>query len=197
MIWKAVLLTLACGFFMPSVMAARGERPRTVAQVDLSRYLAKWYEIARYPNRFQSSCAGDVTATYEMEKPGRLRVVNSCRSSSGELKEAEGVARVEAGSGGARLKVRFAPGFLSFLPFVWGDYWILELDSDYQWVVVGTPDRKYLWILSRQPQLDPAVYDMLIDRIRAQGFDPGRLVRTSQNGALQKASELTMHGGRG
>ncbi len=187
MIWKSVLLTLSCGFFPVTAMVAAAGAPRTVAQVDLSRYLGKWYEIARYPNRFQNFCAGDVTATYEQEQPDRLKVVNRCVNREGELKAAEGVARVVAGSGGARLKVRFAPGFLSFLPFVWGDYWILELDPDYQWVVVGSPDRKYLWILSRRPRLDATVYDTLIDRIRAQGFDPARLVRTSQSRAVQEA----------
>lgn len=189
MIWKSASLTLSCGFFLATAMAAAERSPLTVAQVDLSRYLGQWYEIARYPNRFQSFCRGDVTATYEREKPDRLKVINRCVNSEGELKAAEGAARVVAGSGGARLRVRFAPAFLSFLPFVWGDYWILELDPDYQWVVVGTPDRKYLWILSRRPRLDATVYDMLVDRVRAQGFDPTRLVRTPQSQAPREGTK--------
>jgi apolipoprotein D and lipocalin family protein len=95
---------------------------------------------------------------------------------------AEGVARrADAKGPASRLKVRFAPAFLSFLPFVWGDYWIVELDRDYRHAVVGDPSRKYLWILSRRPEMDEATYASLVDRARGLGFDTSRLLRTRQS----------------
>ena len=113
--------------------------------VDLARYAGHWYEIARLPNRFQEQCAGDVAATYTPRPDGRVTVVNECRKADGQTTRAEGVARRADEKGPAsRLKVRFAPAVLSFLPFVWGDYWILELDREYGYAVVGDPSRKYL-----------------------------------------------------
>jgi apolipoprotein D and lipocalin family protein len=167
--------------FAFSVNATAGEGPvRAVSSVDLGRYAGRWFEIARYPNRFQDQCAGDVTAVYEPREDGRIRVVNRCRRADGSLDEAEGVARVVEGSGNARLKVRFAPGWLSFLPFVWGDYWVIGLADDYRWAVVGTPDRKYLWILSRTPAMTDADRAAAESAIRENGFELSRLVPTPQ-----------------
>jgi apolipoprotein D and lipocalin family protein len=84
----------------------------------------------------------------------------------------------------AKLKVRFAPAFLSLLPMVWADYWIIGLGDDYSWAVVGTPDRKYLWILSRTPVLEDAVYEQAMGVVRANGFDPSRLQRTKNAPAV-------------
>jgi apolipoprotein D and lipocalin family protein len=150
--------------------------------VDLTRYAGRWYEIARLPNRFQQQCAGDVQATYSLRPDGRVTVVNECRRQDGSTIRAEGLARRADEKGPAsRLKVRFAPAWLSFLPAVWGDYWILELDRDYRHVVVGDPSRKYLWILSRSPRLDEATHASLVDAARRLGFDTARLVRTTQS----------------
>ena len=164
------------------VVRAEKKAPlRVVASVDLTRYAGLWYEIARLPNRFEEKCAGDVTAEYTPLGAGRLRVVNRCRKKDGEMTEAEGAAKPADKSGAnSRLKVRFAPGFLSFLPFVWGDYQIIELAPEYTYAVVGAPDRKYLWILSRTPQLDEATYRRLVEAARSQGFDVSRLIRTKQ-----------------
>ncbi len=151
--------------------------------VDLARYAGRWYEIARLPNRFQAHCAGDVAATYTLRADGRVRVVNECRRDDGEITRAEGVARRAHDTGpSSRLKVRFAPRILSFLPFVWGDYWILELDRDYRHAVVGDPGRKYLWILSRSPAMDAATYHGLAAAAGGLGFDTTRLVRTEHSG---------------
>lgn len=159
--------------------------PRTVPHVDLERYQGHWFEIARYPNRFQTSCAGDVVAEYAVRSDGRLDVVNRCRKSDGTASRAAGVARRAGGDpSGARLEVRFAPAWLSLLPAVWGDYWVLALADDYTWVVVGSPDRKYLWVLARSPKVSPELFAALSERARAQGFDPSRLVRTAQSGAV-------------
>lgn len=147
--------------------------------VDLARYVGRWYEIARLPNRFQDQCAGDVAATYALRPDGRVTVVNECRKRDGQIARAAGVARRADDKGPAsRLKVRFAPAWLSFLPLVWGDYWIVELDRGYRHAVVGDPSRKYLWVLSRSPEMDAATYDSLAATAGRLGFDAARLVRT-------------------
>jgi len=155
---------------------------QTVPQVDLNRYLGEWHEVARFPNRFQKSCVSEVVATYSKRDDGRLRVVNRCKTADGGTKDAEGVARVVDTATNARLKVRFAPAALSFLPFVWGDYWIIGLADDYSWAVVGSPDREYLWILARSPQPDARSYEAALAAARAQGFDANGLVRTRAGG---------------
>src|SRR4029079_10539096 len=124
---------------------ARDPRPVTpVASVDLERYAGDWFEIARLPNWFERRCVADVTASYRLRPDGRLDVVNRCRTRKGSL-TARGVARVVDDLSRARLKFRFAPAPLSFLPFVWGDYWILGLPDDYSWPGVGPRGRNYLW----------------------------------------------------
>ena len=150
-----------------------------VASVDLQRYVGTWFEIARYPAWFQRKCVGGVTATYATRPDGRIDVTNRCRTADG-ISTARGIARIVDPATNAKLKVRFAPGALSFLPFVWGDYWILALGPDYSWALVGTPDRKYLWLLSRTPTLDDTQYRAAVDRAIANGFDATRLVRTPQ-----------------
>jgi apolipoprotein D and lipocalin family protein len=149
---------------------------RTVSSVNLDRYAGEWHEAARLPNRFQDKCAGDVRATYTRRADGRIDVVNRCRERDGSTTEARGIARVAETSTNAKLKVRFAPAFLSFLPMVWGDYWIIGLASDYSWAVVGSPDRKYLWILSRSAVMNPAQRDAAIAIARAQGFNTDALL---------------------
>ena len=156
--------------------------PPTQDWVDLSRYAGRWYEIARLPNRFQEKCEGDVAATYTLDGDGQVRVVNECRQADGRLTRVEGVARrAEEDGPASRLKVRFAPAFLSFLPFVWGDYWILELDREYRYALVGDPGRKYLWILGRDPAMDDATYAGLVSAAARLGFDTTRLARTPQS----------------
>lgn len=158
----------------------KGKSPlRVVEHVDLARYEGLWYEIARLPNRFEKKCVSDVTAEYTLTKPGRLKVVNSCRKKNGKMTKAEGVAKLADKDGpNSRLKVRFAPSFLSFLPFVWGDYQIMELAPDYSYALVGDPKRKYLWILSRTPQMDEETYGTLTKSASSQGFDVSELIRT-------------------
>ena len=164
-----------------AMAAGQDQAPvRTVDQVDLQRYAGEWYEIARIPNDFQDRCARDVRAGYTLRDDGRVDVLNTCVTAEGKIDEAEGVARIVDRATPARLEVRFAPAILSFLPNVWGDYWIIGLASDYSWAVVGSPDRKYLWILSRTPRLDNAEYEKALDAARANGFDVSRLVKTPQ-----------------
>lgn len=171
---------------LPMVTVLAGaDRPQsleTVSAVDLSSYTGKWYEIARLPNRFQKNCAGEVTADYSLQDDNQLKVVNMCSQETGQTTTAEGQARLAVKNGtNSKLKVRFAPSWLSWLPMVWGDYWIIDLASDYSYSVVGTPDRKYLWILSRTPRMDEAIYQRIIKQTAAKGFDVSRLVKTRQS----------------
>jgi apolipoprotein D and lipocalin family protein len=160
---------------------ARKAPVEAVPAVELDRYAGRWYEIARLPNRFQDDCACCVTATYTLRENGRITVLNECRTEDGKAKSAEGEAKLADEDGPASmLKVRFAPRFLSFLGFVWGDYWILDLAQDYSHALVGSPNRKYLWVLSRKATMDPDTYDRILDRAAAMGFEVGRVSRTAQ-----------------
>lgn len=153
--------------------------PRTVGQVDLSRYAGHWYEVARYPTSFQDNArlrCEDVTATYALRPDGRISVVNRCRNAlaGGAEQVAEAVA-YSAAPGNDRLRVSF------FWPF-YGDYWVIGLDRDYRWAVVGSPGRDYLWILSRTPTLPAADYAAAVEIARREGFDTARLQATPQRG---------------
>ena len=163
---------------------------RPVQKVDLARYAGRWYEVARFPNRFQAKCTGETTADYELLPGGEVRVVNSCRRADGGITRVEGRARLARRDGPAsKLQVRFAPKLLSFLPMVWGDYWILDLTDDYGAALVGDPTRAYLWILSRTPKLDEATFERMVATATAQGFDVSRLLRSvSQSDTLPPAS---------
>jgi apolipoprotein D and lipocalin family protein len=158
-----------------------GAAVEAVAAVDLDRYAGLWYEIARLPNRFQDDCTCCVTATYTRRDDGRLTVVNACRTADGEMKRAEGVAKLAKKEGPtSKLKVRFAPGFLSFLGFVWGNYWVLDLDEDYTHALVGDPGHKYLWVLSREPGMADETYAALLAKAASMGFDVDRVEKTPQ-----------------
>ena len=157
-----------------------GQTVQTVPQVDLQRYVGIWYEIARLPNKFQAQCAGDVTAEYVQRTDGAIDVINRCQKADGSIDQAIGKAKVVDARSNAKLKVRFAPAWLSWLPMVWGDYWVLDLASDYSLAAVGEPGRDYLWVLSRTPAVPEANYQALLGRLQAQGFDTARLVKTRQ-----------------
>ena len=154
---------------------------QVVAPVDLRRYAGLWHEQARLPNRFEKSCGGPVTAHYTLLPTGEVQVRNRCVREDGRIAEATGIAqpvRVPGMPGAGRLKVRFLPSWLSWLPNAWGDYWILKLDRDYQVALVGTPDRQYLWLLSRTPRLDEATISTELEYARTLGFDVDRMVRS-------------------
>lgn len=148
------------------------EQPlKTVAYVDLKKYAGKWYEIASFPQTFQRGCA-HTTAEYTPTNGGYVIVENRC-DKNGKQASVKGKAFVEPNSGNAKLKVQF------FWPFR-GKYWIIDLANDYSYAVVGHPNRKYLWILSRTPQMRDEIYQAIVERIRQNGFDDSRLNRTAQ-----------------
>ena len=171
--WMIVLIfVFAAGAAAKS--AAETKPLEVVSRVDIERYLGTWYEIATIPQRFQKGCVG-VSAHYSLREDGAIDVFNVCRKGTldGKEKSIRGKAWIVDRTTNAKLKVRF------FWPFT-GAYWIIELDQDYQWAVVGHPDRTYYWILSRTPQMDAGLYDELIRRAAAKGYDVSKIKKTLQ-----------------
>lgn len=151
-----------------------------IESLDVPRYMGTWYEIAKYPNWFQRKCLANTQANYSLQPGGQVRVVNRCQMEGGQDNEATGVARQIGNANSPRLQVRFAPPWLSFIPLLWGDYWVIDLDPQYQLVAVSEPRREYLWVLSRTPEIDNRTYDELLQRLVSRGFDVGKLERTPQ-----------------
>jgi len=162
----------------------------TIAALDVPRYMGTWYEIAKYPNRFQKQCVADTRASYQLQPNGRVQVTNGCRLANGTIEEALGEARQIGPPTSPKLQVRFAPAWLSLLPFVWGNYWVVDLDAAYQLVAVSEPRRDYLWVLSRTPRVSPSQYDALLARLKAQGFDLSRLERSVQTGQVHSRVDV-------
>jgi lipocalin len=148
-------------------------------RVDLRRFAGRWFEVARFPVPYERGCDRDVSAMYTLHGK-ELRVVNRCTKRNGQVKTAEGRGRPVWGGNGARLKVSFAPQWLRWLPGSWSPYWILRIDPDYRTALVGTPDRKSLWLLSRTRRIDDGRYTRMVEHARAQGFDVSRLRETEQ-----------------
>jgi apolipoprotein D and lipocalin family protein len=140
----------------------------TVGTVDLERYVGLWHEIAKIPNRFQKQCVSGTTAEYTLREDGRITVVNRCVKEDGSVDDAKGIAKIVDTHSNAKLKVSFV-SFLSWRPF-WGDYWVLGLEEGYKWAVIGTPDRKYGWILAREPALDEETMEKIFVVIEQNGY---------------------------
>lgn len=156
-------------------------RVRPVSSFDASRFAGEWYEIARYPNFFERRCAHGTRIEYAAQPNGQIRVINRCFKSDGSGEVAIGHAR-RAGerADSARYKAHFGPDWLDWVPWLWGDFWVIVLDPEYQYAAIGGPDREHLWILSRTPTLDVDTYHQIIAQLRAQGFDVDKLERTPQ-----------------
>ena len=169
------------GVGLAAALAWRGARRAhrdelaTVAHVDLERYAGRWFEIARYPTPFQKRCAKNTTAEYALRGDGRLRVENRCTDARGRSIVARASARVVDRTSNAKLAVRFAP----LVPE--GDYWIVELDREYRYALVGEPKRRFVWMLARTPHLDEDTFSRLCVQLREHGYDPERLIRTPQD----------------
>jgi apolipoprotein D and lipocalin family protein len=178
--WAGLTLATGITWILTAALPAFAQQVETAASVNLSRYAGRWYEIARFPNSFQKQCMGKVTADYRLMPDDKIEVANRCKMSNGSLDLAVGEAKVIDKVSNAKLQVRFAPAWLSWLPMVWGNYWILELDADYSFTAVGSPDRNYLWILSRTPTISQADYESLVNNATKQGYDTSKLVKTQQ-----------------
>jgi apolipoprotein D and lipocalin family protein len=163
---------------------------KTVPHVDLARYLGTWYEIARKPMRYEDATARDITATYELDGGGAVRVLNSCIDEDGEVDASEGQAKPVDDSN-AKLEVSFLPQGLRWIPFARGDYWILRLDDGYTTALVGEPGRKYLWLLHRAPHMDAATREEWLEFARMRGYDLDDLIFPSQSGRVHREEELT------
>jgi apolipoprotein D and lipocalin family protein len=178
--WARVLWGPGILFLSVSACAQGGKtmiaEPKVVPYVELGRYVGTWYEIARYPHRFQEGCVAS-KAVYALAPNGKIRVYNECRQGSleGAVKSVRGTAKVVDPITNAKLKVTF------FWPF-YGDYWIIDLGKNYEYAVVGHPTRKYLWVLSRTPKIEEGVYRNILEKLENQGYDTGRLIRTPQPG---------------
>ncbi len=173
----ALVTTLASG-----CAAAQPDKSplQPIASLDVARYMGTWYEIAKYPNSFQNKCARNTRADYQPKPDGTVQVRNRCVMADGQTTEALGAARQVGPADSPKLQVRFAPAWLSFLPWVWGDYWVIDLDPQYQLVAVSEPKREYLWVLSRTPTVEPAAYQALLARLAPRGFDMTRLELSPQ-----------------
>ena len=152
----------------------------TIASLDVPRYMGTWYEIAKFPNRFQAKCVANTRARYLAQTNTTVQVLNSCETADGSIIDALGLAKQVGGETSPKLEVRFAPAWLSWLPMVWGDYWVIDLDADYQLAAVSDSQREFLWVLSRTPQVSAKAYDALLERLKAQHFDVSKLERTPQ-----------------
>ena len=175
--FRLVLVALLLPALVSEPASARCHDPLpTVSWVDLNRFSGTWHEVARLPNIFQRTCVG-ATARYTPLADGSIRVENSCRTCRGRCRSITGRAEPVPCSGNARLRVRFS-GVAGLMPVSHeGNYWIIALDENYRWAMVGTPDRRFLWLLSRDRCLPREIEGMLISRARCLGFDVDRLVR--------------------
>lgn len=172
---KITMMTL---FISSLSLFAQQAPPKTVDYVDLKKYAGLWYEIAKIPNSFQDHCIKGTKAKYNLTSDGEIEVINSCIDENGEVDDADGIARIIDKKTNAKLEVSFV-SFFGWRPF-WGDYWIIGLDENYQWAIVGTPNRKYGWILARTPKLSNDVMEKINQILVDQGYDPKKFEMSKQ-----------------
>lgn len=176
--FAAILLALAVSACGGTVYRDTDVPMKTVDQVDLTRYAGKWYEMARFPNRFEEGCEA-VTAEYALRDDGRVDVLNTCRQGAvdGPVETAQGIAR-SVDPTNAKLEVKF----VQWLPFA-GDYWVLHLDEAYSVAAVGNPAGTTGWILARDPRPDPAVVEAARAALAANGYNTLLLKSVAQPGS--------------
>lgn len=169
-----VLVALAA----PLAISAQKKEITTVATVDLQKFTGKWYEIGRIPNKFQAKCAGNVSATYTRKSNGDLEAQNDCLATNGIAMSSKGDVKVVDKATHAKLKAS------------WGDFWIIDLDPQYQYAAVSDAKGNTLWILGRAPKMSDAVYQAILRRVEAMGFNPGKVAKTSQNVEVVKGAVI-------
>jgi apolipoprotein D and lipocalin family protein len=155
----------------------------TIPTLDLNRYLGRWHEICRLPLRWEDEAATDITATYSLNEDGKVRVDNRCFDKDGKPTQALGEATPVDGTN-TRLKVTFLPKGLRWLPFTDGDYWVIKLDPGYRVSLVGTPNRKHLWLLSRDVSLPAEIRGAYLAEAQRQGFDLADLITPQRTGRV-------------
>lgn len=171
---KAIPVIAALASYLVSCKSTQPTNLPTQTSVDLKRYTGQWYEVFRLPNSFQKTGA-KAQANYSLNPDGSIKVVNSQISQENKLSSIEGTATQVSGSNGSRLKVRFK-GFASLAPVPsYGNYWILHVEPDYSAALVGTPDRKYLWMLARDPQSVSTKKVEYANKAKSLGFDTEKL----------------------
>ncbi|MDM1492306.1 lipocalin family protein [Acinetobacter indicus] len=177
MLFKSVLAATTLAIISLSFTTqAETVPPQAVDQVDIQRYAGKWYEIAHLPMYFQRKCVSNISAQYTVNADQTMGVLNSCRIENGEMISSEGVAYPQ-NQGNSKLKVSFLPPGLRWIPFTRGHYWVLRVDPEYKVALVGGPSTKYLWILSREPQLDEATYQSYLETAKHYGYDITKLIK--------------------
>ncbi len=176
---KKISYSLSCLFIFLFCCVASADQSdvTSVNKLDIQRYAGKWYEIAALPMFFQRNCVGDTTAEYALDTKGEINVTNRCHTKDG-FDQAKGKAWQASANSPSQLKVSF------FWPFR-ADYWVIGLDDDYQWAVVGNPNRKYLWILARTPHMSKSALETALSIAKAQGFDLSQLKFTQHGDTLK------------
>jgi apolipoprotein D and lipocalin family protein len=176
--FKIIFLVIIFLLTVPSCGQDMQNEPKVVKNVDLKKYTGLWYEIAKIPNRFQKHCKSGTTAQYKLMDDGTIKVINSCIDEDGEKDDAEGIARLADASSNAKLEVSFVS--ILGINLFWGDYWILGLGMDYEYAVVGTPTRKYGWILGRNPKLSDEKLKEAFEILKSQGYDTKKFEMSAQ-----------------
>ncbi|WP_166869277.1 MULTISPECIES: lipocalin family protein [unclassified Salinibacterium] len=162
---------------------------RAIDHLDVDRYLGQWFEIGRLPLKWEPKGARDITAQYSANDDGTIRIDNRCIDDKGEPTQSVGRAK-QTGEKTSELTVTFLPEFLRWIPFTEGDYWVLRIDDDYAYSLVGTPDRKNLWLLSRTPQAEATVIDSYLETARSMGFDLADWIVPEQSGSIVSDAQL-------
>ena len=185
---KLVAILILSTVLVPHILKGQSVNPiesnpqpgdlKTVNSVDLKKYVGLWYEIAKIPNSFQKKCAYNTTATYVLRDDGKIDVINRCTENDGTVTEAKGIAKVVDTVTNSKLEVSFVR--ILGIQLFWGDYWIIGLDSTYRYAVVGSPSRKYGWILSRTRSLSQGDLDNIFEILKSRGYDPKSFVFTEQ-----------------
>lgn len=178
---RKVVLTLVLTMLSAHVNAVD---VKPVERIDLDRYLGTWFEIASIPQFFQRKCVRDTRATYSAAEAALIRVENVCTRDDGGRDKAEGRARRADADNPSKLEVTFLELFGEYRFWISGGYWVIALDADYQWAVVGHPSRRFGWVLARDRRLSPIALAEIVGRIKSQGYDACEFVVTPQTGGL-------------
>ncbi len=170
--------------FWACTLLAQKDPLKTVKALDLKRYMGLWHEVARLPNSFERNCE-KATAEYSLQDDGNLQIINTCVKENGYTKSVKGNAYIPDPDYPAQLKVNFVPKWLRWTTLGWGNYWVIDLDPNYQWAVVSEPYREYLWILNRDPKMPPDTFKGIISRLKSKQFDLTHLLISPESKALE------------